>query len=169
MLVLVVNFVDILGHSRSESTILQEMVPDESAYRKAICAWLENAWLMDVLKHISTWGRTVFITSDHGSKRVNKAVQIKGDMDTSTGIRYKYGRNLNLPKKVGIRITDTRTYLLPDHGMNTDYIIAKGGHYFVYPNEYHRFAKKYQNSFQHGGISLEELLIPIAIMKGKNA
>jgi hypothetical protein len=100
---------------------------------------------------------------------VNKPVQIKGDKETSTGIRYKYGRNLNLPKKVGIRITDTRTYLLPDHGMNTDYIIAKGGHFFVYPNDYHKFSKRFQNSFQHGGISLEEMLIPIGTMKGKNA
>ena len=169
ILALVVNFVDILGHSRSESKILQEMVPDESAYHKAVCAWLENGWLMDVLKQISTWGHTVFITSDHGSTQVNKAVQIKGDKETSTGIRYKYGRNLNLPEKAGMRITDPGRFFLPNHGMNTDYIIAKGGYFFVYPNEYHRFAKRYQNSFQHGGISLEELLIPIAIMKGKNA
>ena len=168
MIVLVVNFVDILGHSRSESTILQEMVPDESAYRKAICAWLENAWLMDVLEQISSWNHTVLITSDHGSTKVNKAVQIKGDKETSTGIRYKYGRNLNLPEKAGIRIAEPCSYLLPDHGMNTDYIIAKSGHFFVYPNDYHRFAKRFQNSFQHGGISMEEMLIPITTMKGKN-
>jgi len=168
VLALVVNFVDFLGHSRSESKILQEMVPDESAYRKAICAWFENAWLMDVLKQISTWGHTVFITSDHGSTQVNKAVQIKGDKETSTGLRFKYGRNLNLPQKAGLRITNPARYFLPDHGMNTNYIIAKGGHFFVYPNEYHRFVQRYQNSFQHGGISLEEMLVPIATMKGKN-
>ena len=168
LLALVVNFVDILGHSRSESKILQEMVPDESAYRKAICAWLGNAWLMDVLNQISSWGYTVFITSDHGSIQVNKPVQIKGDKETSTGIRYKYGRNLNLPEKAGIRISDPGSYLLPDHGMNTDYIIAKGKHFFVYPNDYHRFAKRYKHSFQHGGLSLEEMLIPITTMKGKN-
>ena len=168
ILALVVNFVDILGHSRSDSKILQEMVPNESAYREAICSWLDNAWLMDVLKQISSWGHTVIITSDHGSTQVNKPVQIKGDKETSTGMRYKYGRNLNLPEKAGMRITEPRRYALPDHGMNTDYIISKGGHYFVYPNEYHRFAKKYQNSFQHGGISLEEMIIPMATMKGKN-
>ena len=168
MLALVVNFVDFLGHSRSESKILQEMVPDESAFRKAVCAWLENGWLMDVLKQISTWGHTVFITSDHGSTQVNKAVQIKGDKETSTGIRYKYGRNLNLPEKAGIRITDPGRFFLPDHGMNTDYIIAMGRYFFVYPNEYHRFANRYKNSFQHGGISMEEMIIPMATMKGRN-
>jgi len=168
ILALVINFVDYLGHSRSESKILQEMVPNESAYRKAICAWLENAWLMNVLQQISSWGHTVFITSDHGSTMVSKPVQIRGDKETSTGIRYKYGRNLNLPEKAGMRITDPMSYMLPNHGMNTDYIIAKGGHFFVYPNKYHQFAKRYQNSFQHGGISLEEMLVPMAIMKGKN-
>ena len=168
ILAIVVNFIDFLSHSRSESKILQEMVPDNSAYRQAICAWLENAWLMDVLKQISSWGHTVFITSDHGSIQVNNPVQIKGDKETSTGIRYKYGRNLNLPAKAGLRITDPKRYLLPDHGMNTDYIIAKGGHFFIYPNEYHRFARRFQNSFQHGGISLEEMLVPMATLKGKN-
>tara|TARA_Y100000588_G_scaffold383854_1_gene474013 strand:- start:6 stop:1565 length:1560 start_codon:yes stop_codon:yes gene_type:complete len=167
VLALVVNFVDILGHSRSESKILQEMVPNESAYRKVICSWIENAWLMDVLKEISSWGHTVFITSDHGSTRVNKPIQIKGDRETSTGVRYKYGRNLNLPSKAGMRITNPIDYQLPDHGINTNYIIAKGSHFFVYPNEYHKFAKRYHNSFQHGGISLEEMLIPIATLKGK--
>ncbi len=169
IIALVVNFVDSLGHNRSESKLLQEMVPDESAYRKSICAWLENAWLMDVLKEISIWGHTVLITSDHGSTQVNKAVQIKGDKETSTGMRYKYGRNLNLPKKAGFRITDPCSYFLPDHGMNTDYIIAKGGYFFIYPTEYHRFAKRFHNSFQHGGISLEEMVIPMATMNGKNA
>ena len=167
-LILVVNFVDFLGHSRSESKILQEMVPDESAYRKAICAWMENAWLMDVLKQISFWTHTVFITSDHGSIQVNKPVQVKGDKETSTGIRYKYGRNLNLPEKAGFRISSPVQCLLPDHGINTNYIIAKGRHFFVYPNEYHQFSKKYQNSFQHGGVSLEEMIIPMATLKGKN-
>ena len=143
------------------------MLPNESAYRKAICSWLDNAWLMEIFKEFSTWGHTVIVTSDHGSILVDKSIQIKGDKDTSTGIRYKYGRNLNLPEKAGIRITNPKDYLLPDHGINTNYIIAKSGHYFVYPNEYHRFSKKYQYSFQHGGISLEEIIIPLAILKKK--
>ena len=115
-----------------------------------------------------TTDNTVFITSDHGSTIVNKAVQIKGDRETSTGIRYKFGRNLNLPEKSGIRITEPKKYCLPDHGLNTNYIIAKSGYYFIYPNEYNKFSKKFQNSFQHGGISLEEMIVPIATLTGKN-
>ena len=96
VLVLVVNFIDILGHKRVDSKILQEMVPNESAYRKAICSWLQDAWLLDALEQISTWGHKVFMTSDHGSILVDKPVRVKGDKTTSTGIRYKYGRNLNV-------------------------------------------------------------------------
>ena len=168
LLALVINFVDILGHSRSESNILKEMIPDESAYRQAICSWLENAWLMNVLEEISTWGHSVFLTSDHGSTMVKKPIQIIGDRQTSTGIRYKYGRNIKMPDKTGINISDPEKYLLPKHDMNTNYLIAKSGNYFIYPNEYHKFANRYKNSFQHGGISLEEMVVPIAELKGKN-
>ncbi len=168
LLALVINFVDILGHSRSESDILQEMVPDESAYRKAICAWLQNAWLMNVLEEISSWGHTVFLTSDHGSTRVTKPVQIKGDRETSTGIRYKYGKNIKMPDKTGLTIPNPESFFLPKHDINTNYLIAKSGNFFIYPNEYHKFANRYKNSFQHGGISLEEMVVPIAELTGKN-
>ena len=167
VLVLVVNFIDILGHKRLDSKILQEMVPDEAAYRKAICSWLNDAWLLDTLKEISFWKHKVFITSDHGSIKVNKPIKIKGDKETSTGIRYKYGRNLNLDSKSGLKIIKTNDFMLPEHGINSEYIIAKGKNYFIYPNEYSKYSKKYENSFQHGGISLEEMVIPIASLTGK--
>ena len=168
ILVIVVNFIDILGHTRSDSKILQEMLPDESAYRKAICSWLNDAWLMEGLEEISSWDHKIFITSDHGSILVDKPVRIKGDKETSTGIRYKYGRNLNISSKSGLRIMNPKELLLPDHGINTDYIMANGKNYFIYPNDYNRFSKKYQNSFQHGGISLEEMIIPMVTLKGKS-
>ena len=122
VLVLVVNFIDILGHKRVDSKILQEMVPDESAYRKAICSWLNDAWLLDALEEISFWKHKVFITSDHGSIKVNKSIKIKGDKETSTGIRYKYGRNLNLDSKSGLKIIKTNDFMLPEHGINSEYI-----------------------------------------------
>ena len=162
---LVVNFVDILGHARSDSKILRELVPDETGYRNIICNWAENAWLIDTLKQISHWGHKVFLTSDHGSIKVTKPIQVKGDRDTSTGVRYKYGRNLNISNRVGITINDTESYLLPHHDINTNYIVSKGENYFVYPNDYKKFKKKFNNSFQHGGVSLEEMIIPIVELK----
>ena len=107
------------------------------------------------------------MTSDHGSILVDKPIRIKGDKETSTGIRYKYGRNLNLSIKSGMQITKTDNFMLPQHGINSEYIIAKGKNYFIYPSEYHRYSKKYENSFQHGGISLEEMIIPFASLVGK--
>jgi len=166
-LAIVINFVDILGHSRSESDILQEMLPNESAYRKAVSSWFENAWLMEVLEQIGNWGHTVYITSDHGSKMVSKAVKVKGDRLTSSGIRYKYGRNVKMPEKAGLNINNLSKYNLPKHELNTNYIIAKFGNYFIYPNDYNKFANHYKNSFQHGGISLEEMIIPIAELRTK--
>jgi CheY-like chemotaxis protein len=167
-LTIVVNFIDILGHSRSESNILQEIVPDESGYRKAICSWLENAWLMKLLEQISEWEHTVYITSDHGSIRVNKPVQIKADKETSTGIRFKYGKNIKMPLKAGFSIKNPAKFLLPYHDSQTNYLIAKSSNFFIYPNEYNKFVNKYKNSFQHGGLSLEEMVVPISILKGKN-
>ena len=165
---IVINFIDILGHSRSESNVLQEMVPDESGYRKAVCSWLENSWLMKLLKQISEWGHTIYITSDHGSTRVTKPVQIKADRETSSGIRFKYGQNIKMPDKAGFSISNPQDFLLPNHKSKTNYLIAKSGNFFIYPNEYNKFANKYKNSFQHGGLSLEEMVVPISTLKGKN-
>jgi len=168
VLSIVVNFVDMLGHSRSESNVLKEMVPDESAYRNAVCSWMENAWLKNILEEISTWGHTVLITSDHGSVRVNKPIQVRADKQASTGVRYKFGRNLNVPKKTAFSMKDPEQFNLATIDINTEYIVAKGGCYFVYPNQYHRFANRFNNSFQHGGISMEEMIVPIAVLKGKS-
>jgi len=90
------------------------------------------------------------------------------DRQTSTGIRFKYGRNIKAPKKARIDISEPEKYFLPKHNANTNYLIAKPGYYFIYPNEYHKFANRYKHSFQHGGISLEEMVVPIAELKGKN-
>ena len=168
LLALVVNFVDILGHSRSESNVLQEMMPDESAYRKAVSSWMQNAWIMKVLKEISKWGHKVFLTSDHGSIMVTKPIRIKGDRTTSDGIRYKYGRNINTKEKFGLNISEPNDFYLPKHDINTNYLIAKSNNFFIYPNEYNKFVNRYKNSFQHGGISLEEMIVPIVKLDGKS-
>ncbi len=164
---IVVNFVDMLGHSRSESNVLKELIPNESAYRNAVCSWVEQSWFYDVLQQLSQWDKTVIITSDHGSHRVRKPIQVKGDRETSTGIRYKYGKNLHVSSKVALKIEDLDAYKLPKIDGADEYIIAKGENYFLYPNNYHQFARRYENSFQHGGITLDEMIVPIGILKGK--
>jgi len=169
VLAIVINFIDILGHSRTESEILQEIVPDESAYRNAICNWMENAWLLKMLEEISNWGHTVFFTSDHGSVQVSKPVKVIGDKQTSAGIRYKYGKNLNIPEKYGFKISHPEKFKLPKHEMNTNYLIASADSFFIYPNEYNKFVNYYMNSFQHGGISLEEMVVPMAILRGRKS
>ena len=167
LLALVVNFVDMLGHSRSESNVLKEMIPNESAYRSVVCSWMEQSWLKIVFEQISEWDKTVILTSDHGSIRVKKPIQVKGDRETSDGIRYKYGKNLHVSSKVAMKIDSPLDYRLPVIDGATDYILSKDEHYFLYPNNYNKFARRYENSFQHGGISMDEMIVPVGILKGR--
>jgi len=163
---IVVNFVDMLGHSRSESDILKEMVPNESAYRNVVKSWFEKSWLLSVLQQMKTWNRTIIITSDHGTVRVKKPVKVKADRNTSTGIRYKYGRNLNVDSKTTFTITNPSEFGLPSSEKNQNYIIASDQSFFVYPNDYHFFINKFQDTFQHGGISMEEMIVPVIKLTG---
>ena len=167
LIALVVNFVDLLAHHRSESDVLQEMMPDEAGYRSTVRTWFENSWLFDVLKTISDSDHTIILTSDHGSIRVQKGVQVVADRETSTGVRYKYGRNLNCPDKHALVVKHPHDYLLPDMTTGTNYLIAKKDVYFVYPTQYHRYLSLLQNSFQHGGISMEEMLVPVITLTGQ--
>ena len=167
LLALVINFVDILGHSRSESNILKEMIPNESAYRQAICTWLQSSWLMDVFEVIGSWETTVILTSDHGSIRVNKPIQIKGDRSTSDGLRYKYGKNLYVSSKNGFKINSLDMYKLPVLNKCSEYVISLNNYYYLYPNNFNKFISRFDNSFQHGGISIEEMIVPIVSLKAK--
>ena len=166
ILAIVVNFVDILAHRSSQMDILKEMVPDEAGYRTAVLSWTENSWFNKVLKVLSDSEFTVIITSDHGSIRVQRDVMVAADREASSGVRYKYGRNLNARKRNALIIKDPAQYRLPVLGPQFNYLIAKDDVYFVYPNEAHKYKTQFRNSFQHGGISMEELLVPVAIMKG---
>ncbi len=164
---IVVNFVDMLGHSRSESDVLKEMVPDESAYRQVVKSWFEKSWLLSVLNQIQSWNRTIIITSDHGTIRVKKPIRVKADRGTSTGVRYKYGRNLNVDSKSSLTISSPSEYGLPESEKVQNYIIGCDQSFYVYPNDYHFFINKFQDTFQHGGISLEEMIVPVITLKGK--
>jgi CheY-like chemotaxis protein len=164
---LVVNYIDILGHAKSESKVIGELLHDESAYRDAVHSWFENSWLISILKELASWDHKVIITSDHGSIRVEKPTMVKGDKETSAGIRYKHGRNIHSPEKGGLTIDSPGKYGLPRESQFNNYIIAKNKHFFVYPNNYNKFVQRLKNSFQHGGISMEELIVPVTTLVGK--
>jgi hypothetical protein len=167
ILALVVNFVDILAHKSSQMDVLKEMVPDESGYRTAVRSWLNHSWLLQVLKKLSENNFTVILTSDHGSIRVQRDVMVAADREASSGVRYKYGRNLNTKEKNAIVIKEPEKFRLPVFGPQPSYIIAKDDAYFIYPNQAHKYQSKFKNSFQHGGVSMEEMMVPVAIMKGR--
>ncbi len=164
LLAFVINFVDILTHSSSQSNILKEMVPDESGYRKVVKTWLENSWLIKVLEKLRDNNFKVIITSDHGSVRVKKDVMVAADKEASTGVRYKYGRNIKANSKNALIIDRPYEYKLPVFGQQPTYVIAKNDVFFIYPNQANKFLSKFKNSFQHGGISMEELLVPVATL-----
>lgn len=170
LLALVVNFVDLLAHHRAESDVIKEILPDASGYRITICSWLEKSWMRELLETIGDWKETIIIlTSDHGSIQVDKPIRVLGDRQTSSGVRYKYGRNLNTPEKVGLTIKRPADYQLPMEDVTTNYIIARDRNFFVYPTDYHRFVKRFEGSFQHGGISLEEMVVPVATLSPRGA
>jgi len=167
LLSIVFNFLDILAHGRSQSEILKEMTPDESAYRSLTRPWFVHSSLFRVLRYLSTQDCAIVLTSDHGSVWGTRGTIARGRRDTSTNLRYKYGDNLNCNPKEALFIKDPLQYRLPGYTMNTTYILAKEDYYFVYPTHYTEYEKEYKNSFQHGGISLEEMILPVITMTPK--
>jgi len=167
LLAIVVNFVDILAHSRSDLPILKEIAPDESAYRSLTSSWFAHSPIMSVLRVIAESGVKLFITSDHGSVRGLRGAKVIGDRETSTNLRYKFGRSLKVDHKHAAFIKDPSEWKLPYRGVNTNYIIAKEDFYFVYPTNYNKYLNYYKDSFQHGGISIEEMILPVVSLQGK--
>ncbi|MBC8043070.1 MAG: PglZ domain-containing protein [Rhizobacter sp.] len=164
---IVVNFVDILAHSRADSQVIKEISPDESAYRSLTQTWFEHSSFFRMLKTLSQQDATVIITTDHGSIRCLRSAKVIGDREASTNLRYKFGRNLQCEPKNALYIKDPQTYRLPSHGVNMNYIIAKEDFYFVYPTNFHKYVNQYRDSYQHGGISLDEMVVPIVKLTRK--
>jgi CheY-like chemotaxis protein len=167
LVAMVFNFVDIVAHSRSESVVLQEMLPDESAYRSFTRSWFMHSPLYDILKAISLQDVTVVVTTDHGSILGRRSAVALGDRATSTNVRYKFGTNLNCDERQAVRVKDPLDFRLPAGGVNKNYIIAKEDYYFVYPTNFHEYERHYKHSFQHGGISMEEMILPCVTMTPK--
>ena len=165
---IVVNFVDILAHSRSDNAVLKEIAPDEPAYRSLTDSWFEYSTLFSMLKILSTQKNVkIIITTDHGSIRCLRAAKVYGDRETSTNLRYKYGRNVKCDERQAIFIRNPLDYKLPRRGGIVNYVITKEDFYFVYPTDYHHYLNYYRNTFQHGGISMEELILPVITLDPK--
>jgi hypothetical protein len=159
---LVFNFLDILAHGRSESEILQELAPDEAAFRAVMKAWFVHSPLYEIFRALSTQDDcTVVVTTDHGSVLGRRAALVYGNRDTSTNLRYKYGVNLNTDAKQAVIVRRPSDYALPDDGLNKNYVLAREDYYFVYPTRFHEFERQFRGSFQHGGISVEEMILPL--------
>jgi len=158
---IVYNFIDMLSHSRTEMEVLKELASDEQAYRSLTRSWFRNSPLFSALKKLSEKEVQVFITTDHGTIRVNQPSKVVGDRETTTNLRYKVGRNLQYNKKDVLEIVDPHKVGLPMPNMSSKYIFAKEDYFFLYPNNYSHYNRMYKDTFQHGGISLEEVICPI--------
>ena len=165
--VIVVNFIDMLSHARTESKMVRELANTESAYRSITLSWFQHSVMSELLRKLSETDCKVIITTDHGSIRASKAVKIVGDRNTNTNLRYKLGKNLNFSSKDVFVIKDPRKAQLPAPNLSTAYVFATGNSYFAYPNNYNYYVSYYKNTFQHGGISMEEMLIPLITLTSR--
>lgn len=164
----VVNFVDMLAHGRSDSQLLKEIAPDEAAYRSLTSSWFMHSSLLGMLRSLSRQKNvTIILTTDHGSIRSLRGTKVIGDREASTNLRYKYGRNLKADDRHAILVKNPSDFRLPRRSVTINYLIAKEDYFFVYPTDYHKYLNQYRDSFQHGGISMEEMILPVVKLKPK--
>ena len=165
--VVVFNFIDMLSHARTESRMVRELANNESAYRSITLSWLRHSVISDFFRQLAQKDYTVLVTTDHGSIRCTKPVKIVGDRNTNTNLRYKLGKNLGYDSKDLFVIKNPAQAQLPSPNLSTSYVFATGDSFFAYPNNYNYYVSYYRDTFQHGGISMEEMIIPLITMKGK--
>lgn len=165
--VLVINFIDMLSHARTESLMVRELASNEAAYRSITLSWIRHSAIKRLFKELAENGYTVVITTDHGSIQVDTPTKVIGDKNTNTNLRYKLGKALNYNSKEVFEIKEPAKAFLPQPNVSTSYIFATGTKFFAYPNNYNYYVQYYKDTFQHGGISLEEMLVPIIKLKPK--
>jgi hypothetical protein len=165
--VVVYNFVDMLSHAKTEMGMIKQLADDDKAYRSLTLSWFKNSPLIELLRKMADKDVTVVITTDHGTINVTSPVKVIGQKDLNTNLRYKTGRHLSYNAKEVFEITDPERVGLPKVNMSDVFIFSYGEDFFAYPNNYNHYVRYYQNTFQHGGISMEEMIIPLAILEPK--
>lgn len=165
--VLVMNFIDMLSHARTESMMVRELAANEAAYRSITLSWIRHSAVTRLFEYLADSEYTVIITTDHGSVRVSTPTKVIGDKNTNTNLRYKLGKALNYNPKEVFEVKEPAKAFLPAPNLSTGYIFATGDSFFAYPNNYNYYVSYYKETFQHGGISLEEMLVPIITMRPK--
>ena len=165
LVVIVYNFIDLLSHANTELEMIRELAGNDSAYRSLVLSWFQHSQLLDLIKLLAENGITVVFTTDHGSIRVNNPIKVVGDKKTSANLRYKLGKNLNYNPREVFEIRDPHAAHLPKTDVSSGYIFALNSDFLAYPNNYNYYVGYYRNTFQHGGISMEEMIIPLVTME----
>ncbi|MFA0962732.1 PglZ domain-containing protein [Roseivirga sp. BDSF3-8] len=166
--VVVYNFVDMLSHARTDLEMIRELAPDEAAYRSLTHSWFQHSPLLDLIRSIGEKGGQLMITTDHGTIRVKKPFKIIGDRNVNTNLRYKQGKNLGYDGENVFSVYKPEDLFLPKVNVSTSYVFAVEDYFFAYPNNYNYYVNHYKDTFQHGGVSMEEMIIPFITLSSKN-
>ncbi|MDE6629659.1 MAG: PglZ domain-containing protein, partial [Muribaculaceae bacterium] len=165
--VIVLNFIDMLSHARTESRMIRELARNDAAYRSLAESWFRHSGALDLFRRMAATGAKVIVTTDHGTIRVDNPVKVVGDKNTNTNLRYKVGKNLAYNSRQVYEIKKPQQFGLPAPNVSSAFIFAGNNDFFAYPNNYNYYVQYYTDTFQHGGISLEEMLVPLVILSPK--
>ena len=163
--VIVYNFVDMISHAKTEMELIKELASDDKAYRSLTKSWFKNTLLNQLIQKAGALGFNLLLTTDHGTINVATPSEVIGDKTTSMNLRYKSGRSLTYDKKAVLACSNPEDFNLPALSLNSSFIFAKEDHYFVYRNNYNHYVNFFRNSFQHGGLSMQEMIIPFVVLR----